>query len=84
MTEEVVVTLCSEEYSCDYSLPANVKLEELYPRLLKVLQNEISGMFKDWEEMLLQTEEGTLLDLSATLYDYGICSGYYLTIVQKR
>jgi len=84
MTEEVVVTLRLDGYSCDYALPANIKLEELYPRLLKVLQNEISGKLKDWEEMLLQTEEGALLDLSATLYDYGICSGYYLTIVQKR
>ena len=84
MTDEVVVTLSSDGYICDYALPANVKLEELYPRLLNVLQSENCGIFENWKEILLQTDEGTLLDLSATLFDYGICTGYYLTVVQKR
>ena len=84
MTDEIVVTLRTEDGFCsDFSLPANVKLGDLYPRLLTALQKTKGSLFGEWRDILLETEEGALLDRSATLYDYGICSGYYLNIVQE-
>lgn len=83
MGETIIVTLRSErEFFCDFELPATVSLAELYPRLLAVLQQMHPADFSSWNSLLLEVEAGVLLDTSATLYDYGICSGCYLTVIQ--
>lgn len=84
MTDQVVVTLRTEGGFCfDFELPAKVKLGELYPRLLTALKNASNRFFAEWENLLLETEEGLLVDMSATLYDYGICTGFYLNVVRR-
>ena len=83
MPETIIVTLRTEQGFCsDFELPAAVRLAELYPRLLAVLQQLKAASFLQWNSLLLETEAGVLLDDSATLSDYGICSGHYLTIIQ--
>ena len=82
MPETIVVTLRTDQGFCqDFELPATVPLAELYPRLLAVLQ-QISHSFFSWKGLFLETEQGVLLDPDATLYDYGICSGYDLSVIQ--
>ena len=83
MATEVVVTLQAETFCRDFSLPADVKLKELYPRLLAALQNASSTRFVQWQGVILETEEGTLADLEATLLDYGVCTGKYLYVVEE-
>ena len=80
---EVVVTLQADNYSRDFSLPANNKLKELYPRLLSALQNASSSQFSDWKGVLLETDDGAFVDLEATLLDYGVCTGKYLYVVEE-
>lgn len=80
---EVVVTLRSDNFSRDFALPANVKLGELYPRLLKALQTASSARFADWSGVILETEEGAFTDLDATLSDYGVCTGKYLNLAEE-
>ena len=80
---EVVVTLQADNFNRDFSLPANVKLKELYPRLLSALQNASSSRFSDWKGVLLETDEGAFIDLEATLSDYGVCTGKYLYVVEE-
>lgn len=82
--EAIVVTLQAEDYCCDFELPANVVLGELYPRLLTVLQKASNRVFGGWIKLVLETEEGALLDEMATLLDYGICTGYYLSVKQEE
>lgn len=84
MTTEIVVTLRMDEFCRDFELPANAILGEVYPRLLTVLQETSNRLFGDWEGVLLETEEGVLLDLTATLNDYGICDGCYLNIIREE
>lgn len=80
---DVVVTLQSDHFSRDFSLPVNVKLKELYPRLLNALQYVSSSRFADWNGVLLETEEGALLNLDATLADYGVCTGSILYLAEE-
>ena len=80
---EVVVTLQSDSFNRDFLLPANVKLKELYPRLLKALKNASSTRFADWKGVILKTDEGFLDDVEATLSGYGICTGNYLDLVEE-
>lgn len=80
---EVLVTLQSDNFNRDFALPANVKLKELYPRLLNALQNISSSRFADWKGVILETEDGAFTDLEATLADYGVCTGKYLSIVEE-
>ena len=80
---EVVVTLQSENFSRDFALPADVKLGDLYPRLLKALQNASSARFGDWRGVILETEEGAFTDLEATLTDYGVYTGKYLNLSEE-
>ena len=80
---EVVVTLQSDNFNRDFLLPANVKLKELYPRLLKALQNASSTRFAEWKGVMLETADGALTDMEATLADYGICTGKYLYLVEE-
>lgn len=83
MFETVIVTLRAEGGFCrDLELPAAAALGQLYPRLLAVLQRLGGSTFSQWKSLLLETEEGILLDLSATLSDYGICTGCYLTAIE--
>ena len=84
MQENVVlVTLHTKEFCRDFELPADVELAVLYPRLLAALQKAGNRVFGTWNGLLLATEEGVLLDLKATLWDYGICTGNYLRIEQE-
>ena len=80
---EVVVTLQSDNFNRDFLLPANVKLKELYPRLLKALQNASSTRFAEWKGVILETSDGAFTDLEATLADYGVCTGKYLYLVEE-
>ncbi|MBE6947724.1 MAG: hypothetical protein E7454_05690 [Ruminococcaceae bacterium] len=80
---EVVVTLQMDGFSRDFSLPADIKLRELYPRLLNALQHVSGSRFADWKGVLLKTNEGAFVDLEATLLDYGVCTGKYLVVVEE-
>jgi hypothetical protein len=80
---DVVVTLQADNFSRDFSLPANIKLKELYPRLLAALQNASSSRFLDWKGVILETDDGAFVDLEATLADYGVCTGKYLCVVEE-
>ena len=81
---EVIVTLRYEKFSRDFSLPANVKLKELYPRLLKALQKASSSRFSEWKGVMLGTAEGVLSDPEGTLSEYGICTGMYLNLIEEE
>lgn len=83
MAGEIIVTLQADTFSRDFALPSDVKLKDLYPRLLTALQNASSSRFAEWKGVLLETEEGALLDLDATLLDYGVCTGKYLYLVEE-
>lgn len=80
---EVVVTLQSDNFNRDFLLPANVKLKELYPRLLIALQNASSTRFAEWKGVILETSDGAFTDLGATLADYGVCTGKYLYLAEE-
>ena len=80
---DVVVTLESRNFSRDFSLPCNVQLKELYPRLLKALQYASSTRFADWRDVALASDEGVLADPEATLLDYGVCTGKKLYLVEE-
>lgn len=84
MGSEVVVTLRAEGFSCDFELPANICLKELYPRLLKVLKKMDAKSFRDYSGIVLEIEGAGMLEQTATLLDYGVKSGYYLDIVRKE
>lgn len=80
--ETIIVTLRAENFCRDFELPANVPLGELYPRLLAVLQKASNRVFGEWTKLILETDEGMLMDEKATLFDYGICTGCYLSAEQ--
>ena len=80
---DVVVTLQTDNFSRDFSLPVDIKLKELYPRLLAALQNASSSRFSDWKGVLLEADDGALVDLEATLADYGVCTGTFLYLVEE-
>lgn len=82
MANEIVITLYTEGFSKDFELPANTKLGQLYPRLLAVLQRMSEKTFGQWQILLLESEDGVLIDEDATLYDYGIHTGCRLRITQ--
>lgn len=83
MPETIIVTIRAQGGFCrDLELPAAVRLEQLYPRLLDVLRRLDGSTFSRWNSLLLEKEEGILLDLSAVLSDYGICTGCYLTAIE--
>lgn len=84
MVDMVAVTLRAGEFSCDFELPNHVKLCELYPRILAALQKTNMRVFGEYNEIILETDGCGMLDLSATLRDYGICSGYDLDVVRKE
>ena len=80
---DVIITLMADNFSRDFSLPANVKLKDLCPRLLNALQSSYSTRFSDWKSIVLETDEGALADYEATLADYGICTGKYLYLSEE-
>ena len=80
---DVLVTLQTDNFSRDFMLPANIKLKELYPRLLNALQSASSTRFADWKGVILETDEGAFTDLEATLSDYGVCTGKYLNLAEE-
>lgn len=82
MPDEIVVTLYTEGFSRDFELPANIKLGQLYQRLLTVLLRMSEPIFGQWQMLLLETDDGILADDDATLYDYGIHTGCRLRITQ--
>lgn len=83
MKETVVVTLRAASYCQDFALPVSVPLRELYPRILDVLQNATS-YFTDYQSIILEINGAGLLDQTATLLDYGVCTGMYLDVVRKE
>ena len=84
METEVVITLRAEGFSCDFELPANVCLAELYPRLLKALKKTDFDYFRDYCGIILEISGAGMLEQTATLSDYGVKTGYYLDIVRKE
>ena len=83
MEETVVVTLRSGAYREDYEIPTNVPLGQLYPRLLKILKKR-NSMFETYGGILLEYNHGGMLDLNATLADYGVLRGGYLDVVREE
>ena len=81
--EIVLVTLRKEDFCRDFELPAKIPLGELCPRLLVVLQKMNARVFGEWTKLVLETDEGVLQDKNATLHDYGICTGCYLSVEQE-
>lgn len=79
----IVITLCAEDFCRDFALPAEEPLSKLYPRLLAALQKVSGRVFGEWNHLVLETNEGALLDHSATLFDYGICDGYSLNVSRE-
>ena len=81
----VLVTLQAEGFSKDFSLPADTALADLYPRLLSALRNvDEQHVFADYTRIVLESEDGGLLNESATLADYGVRDGWYLSIASKE
>lgn len=80
MNDQVLVTLCFGQTERDYALPLSTPLAELYPRLLAVLQNSDSNMFRRATAICLQREDGYLADKNAALLDYGVKNGSRLTV----
>lgn len=83
MPETVIVTLRCGEFCRDYALPAHIPLEELYERLLKVLQKS-SKEFEKYTSVVLELDGGGMLDRGASLADYGVRSGMYLDIAGEE
>lgn len=83
MAHTVLVTLRIGAFCQDYEIPDNVKLQELYPRLLAVLKKE-NMMFRSFRGIILELDGAGLLDTTATLADYGVCTGYYLDVVKEE
>lgn len=84
MNETVLVTLRTKGFSQDFELPCNVKLSELYPRLMAVLKEMKGGLFDDCAEVILEAGGCSMTDGLATLGDYRICTGCVLDIVRKE
>lgn len=83
MAKTVVVTLRTASYCQDFVLPTDVVLGELYPRLIAVL-HKTTGHFSDYQSIILEINGAGLLDQTATLLDYGVCTGMYLDVVRKE
>ena len=84
MTNSIIVTLKVNQYAEDFELPGNEKLQELYPKLFDLLQMTRPDIFKQYRGVVLEVNGCGLVDLSATLFDYGICSGMYMDIVNSE
>ncbi len=84
MNEKVVVTLKAAGFEKDFELPGRIPLSELYPRLTAALQQTSPRKFGDYTGVILEHDQAGLLDLSATLSDYGICTGSVLEIAMKE
>ena len=84
MNNEVMVTLRAEGFSKDFILPTDVPLCELYPRLHKVLVAVNQRHFGGYSGVVLESEGAGLVNLRATLHDYGIRIGAYLDIAEKE
>lgn len=84
MTDRIVVTLKRDAYCQDYELPGKTSLYDLYPRLLAVLQKDDPQLFEDINAIVLEIDGAGMLDESASLFDYGICTGAKLDIVEKN
>ena len=83
MAQTVTVTLRSERICKDFVLPADVPLRELCPRVLAVLQKYDSSLPDDYD-LVLEREKGGMLNLDATLAQYGVVDGMYLDIARKE
>ena len=84
MSKTAVVTLFSKQYSQDFELPTDTPLKELYPRLTEVLRRAAGKQFQDYSSVILELDGGGLLDESASLADYGVCTGSKLGVVRKE
>lgn len=82
--DSVVVTLKAEGFEKDVELPCRVRLGELYPRLTAALQHASGMKFGALTGVVLEKEGAGMLDLRATLLDYGVCTGSILEIVERE
>ncbi len=82
--ETVIITLRAKDFEKDYELPCTIPLSELYPRLIVALQETSSMRFGNYSGVVLEQKGAGMLDLNASLLDYGVCDGLYLDIVEKR
>ena len=83
MADTVLITLRIDDFCQDYEIPCDVRLWELYPRLLAVLQRE-NTLFRNFRGIILELDGAGLLDMFATLADYGVCTGDYLDVVREE
>lgn len=84
MTDKVVVTLKTEDFSRDYELPWSVNLGELYPRVLNALQETSGRVFRKYTGIVFELDGYGLLNRNASLSDYGVCTGFSLTVVPEK
>ena len=80
----VVVTLNANGFSKDFELPGNEKLGKLYLRILFLLKEKEPRIFGDCYGIIFEINGKGLLDKSSTLFDYGVCTGYELQIVEEE
>ena len=81
LQNKTVVTLTCEEFKSDYELPTAIPLSELSNRLLCVLQQEEPKLFNRFSKLWLASDKGVFADQSATLNDYGVCSGTVIKVI---
>lgn len=84
MTDRIVVTLEKDVYCQDYELPWKTPLCELNPRLLIVLQKDNPRLFEDVKAIVLEIDGAGMLDEDSSLFDYGICAGARLSVVERE
>lgn len=81
--EEIIVTIRTGQDSCDYALPSNMPLKDLYPRLQRILTAR-GNILRNYTGIVLELDGGGMLDGNATLADYGVCNGCFLDVTRKE
>lgn len=85
MNGTIVATLYQGDAELgDYSLPADITIEELCFRLLSVLAREHKRRFEGWKALGLTMNDYRLSESTATLKDYGIASGNRLMVIRTE
>ena len=84
MKDAVAITLKTDNFSRDFELPWSVELGELYPRVLKALQETSGSVFGKYTGIVFELDGCGLLDRNASLSDYGVCTGCSLTVVPEK
>lgn len=79
----IVVTLQTRSYSKDFELPADQPLGKIYPRVLDALRTDIFPDLGEVSSIVFELNGKGMIDETATLSDYGVCTGAYLSVVSK-